>query len=241
MGIMIYRNKNAASAAAATMIAAQIIKKPNSVIGLSAGAMLQVVYQKLCAMTAESVLDWSEAVTFHTGENINRRPGMPGIQGGFINRALYEHVGMDYARVNAPNHNAQDLGAACTSYEADIVERGGMDVLLLMLGQNGHLALNSPAREFSALTHVELLPQSTIEECEIMFPNEKEVSSQSIIMGMSTLMTAKHIILVALGGEVAERASLMLSTSITPTVPASMLQLHPNVTYMLDEDAAVDL
>lgn len=241
MGIMIYRDKSAASAAAATMIAAQIIRKPGSVLGLSAGRMVSDVYARLCQMTAEGVLDWSEVTAFHTGENINRKPGMPGIQSGFINKALYEHVGMDYARVHAPSHNAQDLQTACSAYELDIVEAGGMDVLLLTLGQNGHLAFNCPSREFSALTHVELLPQTTIEECARMFLKETEVSSQAIIMGMSTLMTAKHIILLALGREVSDCASMMLSTSISPAVPASMLQLHPNVTYMLDEDAAIGL
>lgn len=241
MGIMIYKDSNAASAAAATVIASQIIQKPNCVIGLSAGTMVQNLYAKLTEMTHAGVLDWSEVTTFHTGENINRRPGLPGIQSSFINKALYEHVGMDYARVNAPSHNAQDLQAACTAYEVDLVDAGGMDLLLLTMGENGHLALNSPAREFSALTHVELLPQGTMEECARLFPGDVEVSSQAIIMGMSTLMIAKHIVLLALGGGVAEYSSLMLSASIAPSVPASMLQLHPNVTYMLDEDAAANL
>lgn len=241
MGIMIYRDSAAASAAATTMVAAQVIRRPNSVIGLCAGRMVEQVYARLSEMSSEGVLDWSEATTFHTGENINRRPGMQGIQSMFINKALYEKVGMDYARVHAPGHNAQDLQAACNAYEIDIVEAGGMDVLLLTLGKNGNLALNSPSNEFSALTHVELLPQATMEECARLFPGEGEVSSQAIIMGMSTLMTAKQIILLALGREVADCAAHMLSTSITPSVPASMLQLHPNVTYMLDEDAAINL
>lgn len=240
MGIMIYRNKTAASTAAATMIAAQLIRKPNSVMGLSASPMVLGIYQQLCAMTGAGVLDWNEVVTFHTGENINRRTGLPGVQSSFINKALYERVGMDYARINAPNHNAQDLQAACTAYEVDIVNAGGMDVLLLSLGQNGHLSFNCPAREFSALTHVELLPQGTLQEYSGIFGGESEISSQAIIMGMSTLMTARHIILIALGKEVAEYTTHMLSTSITPAVPASMLQLHPNVTYLMDEEAAVE-
>ncbi len=115
---------------------------------------------------------------------------------------------------------------------------GGMDIVLLTLGQNGNLALNSPAREFSALTHVELLPQSTIEELPTMLPDARDIASQAIIMGMSTLLTAKRIVLLALGKASANSAGGMLSASITPVLPASMLQLHPNVTYILDEEAA---
>lgn len=241
MGIMIYRDKNAASSAAAAIIAAQIVKKPDSVFGFTPSIVAQGVYQQLSAMTAAGVLDWGEATAFHTAENINRKPGMPGVQSNFINRIFYSNIGIDYSRVNAPNHNAQDLHSACTAYEADIVSAGGMDVLLLVLGGNGHIALNCPAREFSALTHVELLPQNTIEECEQMYSAAGQISSQAIIMGMSTLMTAKHIVLLALGREVSAYTTQMLSISITPSVPASMLQLHPNVTYLLDEEAASGL
>jgi len=240
MGIMIYRDREAASAAAATVIAAQMIEKPNCVLGVSVTDMAAGVYKTLAGMTKAGVLDWGEVSVFQASEFLVKRPGYAGILGGYLSKGLYEPAGMPQARRHAPNHNAQDMQAACSSYEADIVAAGGMDTLLLFLGQNGHLAYNGPAREFSAFTHVELLPQNTMEEARSLSGSEGMVS-QTITMGMSTIMSAKRIVLLALGSEIAGVAARILSTAVAPAVPASILQLHPNVTYVLDEDAAVNL
>lgn len=240
MGIMIYRDKDAASAAAATLIAAQMIEKPNCVLGLTATDMASLVYRKLVSMTASGILDWSEVTVFQTSEFMAKRAGNVGILSAYLASFLYEQVNMQLARVHAPNHNAQDLQAACSSFEADIIASGGLDTVVLYLGQNGHLAFNGPAREFSAFTHVELLPQNTIEECRGISGADGMVS-QSITMGISTMMSAKRIILLALGAQVAGIAARILSSAVTPAVPASILQLHPNVTFVLDEDAAVNL
>lgn len=238
MGIMIYRDKESASAAAATLIAAQMIEKPNCVLGMSATNMAQSIYRQLCGMTASGVLDWSEVTAFQASEFVGRRAGQPGMLGTYLARNLYERVGM--TRCHAPNHNAQDMQAACSAYEADLVAAGGMDLLLLFLGQNGHLAFNGPAREFSAFTHVELLPQNTMEECQSMAGSEGIVA-QAITMGISTIMSAKRIVLLALGREISGVATRILSAAVTPAIPASVLQLHPSVTFVLDEDAAINL
>lgn len=240
MGIMIYRDKDAASSAAATLLAAQMIEKPNCVLGLCATDMAALLYRKLVSMTASGILDWSEVTVFQTSEFMAKRPGNVGILSAYLASALYEQVNMQLSRAHAPNHNAQDLQAACSSFEADIVASGGLDTIVVYLGRNGHLAFNGPAREFSAFTHVELLPQNTIEESKAISGSEGIVS-QAITMGMSTIMSAKRIILLALGSEVAGTAARILSSAVTPAVPASILQLHPNVTFVLDEDAAVNL
>lgn len=239
MGIMIYRDRDAASAAAATLIAAQMIEKPNCVLGLAASDMAAGVYKYLAGLTKAGVLDWGEASVFLASEFLLKRPGYAGALHTWLTKNFYEQAGLPQSRSHAPNHGAPDLQAACSSYEADIVAAGGMDTLLLFLGQNGHLAYNGPAREFSAFTHVELLPQSTMEEARPLAGGEGV--SQTVTMGMSTMMSARRIVLLALGPEVSGVASRMLSTAVTPAVPASILQLHANVTYVLDEDAAVNL
>lgn len=238
MGIMIYRDKESASAAAATLIAAQMIEKPNCVLGMSATNMAQSIYRQLGGMTASGVLDWSEVTAFQTSEFVSRKAGQPGMLTTYLAKNLYERVGMN--RFHAPNHNAQDMQAACSAYEADLVAAGGMDLLLLFLGQNGHLAFNGPSREFSAFTHVELLPQNTMEECQNIAGSEGIVA-QAITMGISTIMSAKRIVLLAIGHEVSGVATRILSAAVTPAIPASVLQLHPSVTFVLDEDAAVNL
>ena len=240
MGIMIYRDREAASTAAVTMMAAQMIEKPDCVLGLTASEMANTVYRQLCGMTASGILDWGETTVFHTSEFIGRRAGQPGVQGSYLNRMLYQHVGISNSRIHAPNHTATDLQAACSAYEAELVATRGMDLLVLCLGRNGHLAFNGPSREFSAFTHVELLPQSTLEECAGLAGSEG-IPSQAVTMGMSTIMSAKRILLLAFGTEVSGIASRILSTVVSPAVPASLLQLHPSVTFVLDENAAANL
>ncbi len=240
MGIMIYRDREAASAAAATVIAAQMIEKPDCVLGLSASEMAGTVYRQLCGITTAGVLDWGEVTVFHTSEFLSRRVGQPGAQSAFLNRLLYQHIGLSGERVHAPNHVAPDMQAACSAYEAELVASHGMDLLVLYLGRNGHLAFNGPAREFSAFTHVELLPQSTMEECAGIAGSDGAIS-QAVTMGVSTIMSAKRILMLAIGRDIAGMASRMLSSAVTPAVPASLLQLHPSVTYVLDEEAAANL
>lgn len=240
MGIMIYRDREAASAAAATLIAAQMIEKPDCVLGLSASEMAGTVYRQLCGITAAGVLDWGEVTVFHTSEFLSRRAGQPGAQSAYLSRLLYQHVGLSGERIHTPNHIAPDMQAACSAYEAELVATRGMDLLVLYLGRNGHLAFNGPAREFSAFTHVELLPQNTMEECAGLTGTDGAIS-QAVTMGVSTIMSAKRILMLAIGRDVAGIASRMLSAAVTPAVPASLLQLHPSVTYVLDEEAASNL
>ncbi len=243
MGIMIYRDRDAANAAAVTLLAAQMIEKPNSVLGLSASVMAADIFKLLSGMTAAGVLDWSEVKIFHTSEFTGQDTGAPGISGAYLKKNLYERIGLDIGRVRAPRHYAKDLQAACSEYESELVDAGGMDMLMLVLGRNGHIAFNAPAREFSAFTHVELLPPDTVEESRslVNFRNDDHSFTQAITLGMSEIMSARRIVLLALGRDVANAAARMLSSAITPAVPVTLLQLHPSVSYVLDEEAAIEL
>lgn len=240
MGIMIYRDRHAGATAAATLLAAKLIEKPNAVMGIGAATELAPVFRNLIGMTAAGVTDWSEASVFHTAELMARKPGLTGALTNYLHKELYQHIGMELSRVHAPKHAPQqDMGAACIEYEETLVGSGGMDLLLMHLGRNGHIAFNGPAREFSPQTHVELLPQSTMEECSRMVGTDA-MNAEAIAMGMGTVLSAGHIVLCAFGKEYAQHIERALG-SITPAVPASMLQLHPNVTYIFDEDAAANL
>ncbi|MDL2217102.1 6-phosphogluconolactonase [Christensenellaceae bacterium OttesenSCG-928-M15] len=239
MGIMIYRDKQAAGAAAAALIAAKLIEKPNATLGMGVSYAATPIYTQLVNMTAAGVVDWSETTVFHTSELLSTQPGMGTIM-SFLHRNLYKQVGMDLRRVYAPAHYANDMETACNDFENKILNTGGMDLILLYLGNNGHIAMNGPAREFPAFTHIELLPQSTMEECSMLQPQGGDVA-QAITMGLSTALSAKQIILCAFGKGLSGTVERALNSTITPAVPASMLQLHPNVTYIFDEDAAVNL
>jgi glucosamine-6-phosphate deaminase len=197
------------------------------------------IYSQLANMTSSGVVDWSEATLFQTSELLSARPGT-GTLMSFMEQSLYKQVGVELRHVFAPAHHSADMETACNDFENRILHSGGMDLIFLYLGNNGHIAFNGPAREFPAFTHVELLPQSTMEECA-KFHLKGDESAQAITMGLSTALSAKQIILCAFGAGMAQVVGRALSSAITPAVPASMLQLHPNVTYIFDEEAAVNL
>ncbi|MDL2257979.1 6-phosphogluconolactonase [Eubacteriales bacterium OttesenSCG-928-K08] len=239
MGTMIYKDAQAAGAAAATLLAAQFIQKPNSVVGLCVSGQSISIYRQLAAMTAAGILDWSETSLFLTSELAGR--SREGLVCEFLSRHLLDAIGLNVSRIYRPNHIAINLEDACASFEKNLAEAGDMDILLLPLGKGGHIAYNSSSSELSAFTHVEDLTDEAAEECASMFAPNSNAPLQMVTMGMSTLLSAKRIILCAFGKQAAKPVADMMSSRITTEIPASMLQLHPNVTYMLDEEAAIYL
>ncbi len=239
MSILVYRDMSAASAAAATLVAAQIIEKPDMVLGLPAGNMLEGVYARLCGMTGSGLLDWSDLHTLHVSEFVGFRPDLNRSLNGFLSHYLYSKVNAKRENIHMPDSCAQDLAAACTKYEELVMGLGGIDTALLSVGRNGHLAFNEPNREFTPLTHVSTLSQSTVEENMAYFADiTLSGPPRAITLGMSTLLSAKKIVVLALGAGVADVVAKMINGPIAPAVPASILQLHPNTIFLLDEAAA---
>ena len=241
MGILVYRDQTSASAAAATLIAAQIIEKPDSVLGLLGGNMLEGTYARLCGMTGSGLLDWSDIHAFHLSEFVGLRSDQNRSLGGFLSHYLYEKVNIHKSNIHVPDNCASDLSAACTAFEEQLLSTGGMDMALLYVGRNGHVAFNEPAAEFAPLTHVAPLTQSSLEENLSYFSDRPNTTPRVLTMGISTLLSARKLVVLALGSGVSNVAAQMINGPITPCVPASVLQLHQNVIYVLDEAAAVRL
>ncbi|MDL2235094.1 6-phosphogluconolactonase [Christensenellaceae bacterium OttesenSCG-928-L17] len=239
MGIMVYRDRQAAGAAAATMIAAQLIEKPNAALALMASHTFQHIYRQLGAMTNAGILDWTEANVFLTSEIMN--DGATGLFASYLSHYLYNEIAIPQKNLHAPRHNGYDLDAGCTDYEAEIEAAGWLDFLILPVLRTGHIAYNIAGTAMPALTHVQALPADVLEECKQAYMLETEDTLQIVTMGMGTLMNAKRIVVCAFGAEVAKVAEGILSSNVSATEPLSMLQLHPNVTYILDEAAAVNL
>ena len=239
MGIMVYRDQAAASAAVATLVASQLIEKPNSVLAVMASSRSLPIYRQLGAMTSAGILDWNEAEFFLTSEILN--PDNIGIFDSYISHYLYNEIGIPAGNVHAPRHNTQHVDDACTAYEADIASAGGVDLLLLPIESTAHLAYNLAGNSLTTLTHTQPLPSDISEECRKNYSLSFQGNLQMITMGISTLMSAKRIVVCAFGSDMVKTTDGMLAETVSTAKPLSLLQLHPSITFALDEAAAAHL
>lgn len=222
---------------AASIFFSQITLKPNSVLGLATGSTPIGTYEQLIEWYKAGDLDFSQVKTVNLDEYV----GLDGTNDQsyryFMNDKLFNHVNIDKANTNVPNGKATDKDAECARYEELIKSLGGIDVQLLGIGNNGHIGFNEPNKYFDKTTHEVQLTESTIEANKRFFEKKEDVPTTAISMGIQTIMQAKKIVLVANG---AAKADIIYETCfgpITPDVPASALQLHPDVTIIVDEEA----
>ena len=159
----------------------------------------------------------------------------------FMNDNLFNHVNIDKARTHVPNGMVEDAEVECGNYEALIKEVGGVDLQLLGLGHNGHIGFNEPSEEFDKVTHCVDLQESTIEANKRFFASIDDVPRQAYTMGIGTIMAAKKILVVVSGKDKAEIVKKAFTGPVTPHVPASILQMHPDVTVVCDAEAYGEL
>lgn len=235
----IYEGKdyNEVSRKAAQIMAAQIIAKPQSVLGLATGSTPVGMYQQMVEWCKSGDLDFSQI----TSVNLDEYKGLSGENDQsyryFMNTNLFDHVNIDKARTFVPNGLEEDSEKACADYNEVIRSVGGVDMQLLGIGGNGHIGFNEPSDAFEKETHCVDLTESTIKANARFFASMDEVPKQAYTMGIKNIMEAKKILLVANGEAKAEALYNSLYGSITPQVPASILQLHPDVTVVADEAA----
>lgn len=228
---------NEMSRKAANIIAAQMILKPNSVLGLATGSSPIGTYKELVMMNEAGDIDFSDITTV----NLDEYRGLPRDNDQsyyyFMNDNLFNHVNIDKARTHVPNGMVEDAEKECGNYEALIKEVGGVDLQLLGLGHNGHIGFNEPAGEFDKVTHCVDLQESTIEANKRFFASIDDVPRQAYTMGIGTIMSAKKILVVVSGADKAEIVKKAFTGPVTPSVPASILQMHPDVTVICDAEA----
>lgn len=235
----IYEGKdyNEVSRKAAQIMAAQIIAKPQSVLGLATGSTPVGMYQQMVEWCKAGDLDFSQI----TSVNLDEYKGLSGENDQsyryFMNTNLFDHVNIDKTRTFVPNGLEEDSEKACADYNEVIRSVGGVDMQLLGIGGNGHIGFNEPSDAFEKETHCVDLTESTIKANARFFASMDEVPKQAYTMGIKNIMEAKKILLVANGEAKAEALYNSLYGSITPQVPASILQLHPDVTVVADEAA----
>lgn len=226
------------SAKAADIMSAEINTKRNIVLGLATGGTPEGLYKELVGKNKEGEVSFAGVTTFNLDEYYPIKKANPQSYNHFMNEHLFKHVDIDQLRVNLPNGENADPINECDAYEAKIAASGGIDLQLIGIGLNGHIGFNEPADSFTNKTNYIQLADSTIQANKVNFDNEQDMPRHAITMGIRTIMLARKILFLANGEKKADIVEAALFGDITPQVPASVLQLHQDVTVVLDKAAA---
>ena len=228
---------NDMSRKAANIISAQIISKPDCVLGLATGSTPIGTYKKLVERYEKGDLDFSAITTV----NLDEYKGLPKENDQsyyyFMHENLFDHVNIRPEASHLPNGIVDDSDAECARYEELIRSLGGQDLQLLGLGHNGHIGFNEPSDNFEKVTHCVNLQERTIEANKRFFASADDVPKQAYTMGIGTIMQAKKILIIASGEDKADIVRDAFFGPITPKVPASVLQLHSDVILVADAAA----
>lgn len=231
------KDYNEMSRKAASVIAAQIVLKPDSVLGVATGNSPVGTYEHLVEWYKDGDLDFSQIRTLNLDEYKGLAKDNDQSYFYFMNEHLFSKVNIDIANTNIPEGTATDDDAECKRYNDIIDGFDGADLQLLGLGQNGHIGFNEPDKEFVKETHLAALTPSTIEANSRLFEDPNDVPRYAYTMGIQNIMKAKTILLIASGKDKAKAIKEVFTGPITPEVPGSILQLHPNVIVVGDEEA----
>lgn len=222
---------------AANIISAQVIMKPDCVLGLATGSTPVGTYEQLVDWYKKGDLDFSKVSSVNLDEYRGLKRTDPQSYYYFMHEHLFSHVNIREEATHVPDGTNPDADAACAEHERIIRELGGIDLQLLGLGNNGHIGFNEPCECFEKTTHCVDLTQSTIEANSRFFQSIEEVPTQAYTMGIGTIMAAKKILVVVNGEGKADIVARAFWGPVTPEVPASILQMHPDVTVVADEAA----
>lgn len=222
---------------AANIISAQIIIKPDCVLGLATGSTPIGAYEQLVEWYNKGDLDFSEVTSVNLDEYKGLTRDNEQSYYYFMNEHLFSKVNINRANTHLPDGTELDSDKACSDYNKVIRSVGGIDLQLLGIGRNGHIGFNEPSDEFVPETHCVDLTPSTIEANKRFFASYDDVPKKAYTMGIKTIMQAKAVLVVASGKDKAEAIRDAFFGPITPKVQASVLQLHPNVTVVADEEA----
>ncbi len=236
MNVHVFDQAEKASLAAAHLFAAQIYKKPDSVLGFATGSTPLGTYQLLIQWHKAGWLDFSGCVSFNLDEYVGLRADHPQSYHRFMQENLFDHINMKATHL--PDGTAANLKREAARYDKAIVNAGGIDIQFLGIGNNGHIGFNEPSGVFSYGTQVVDLTRSTIEANTRFFDKAEDVPRQAISLGTGGIMNARTIVMVAIGREKAKAIRAMVKGEVDPLVQASILSLHGETVVLLDNEAA---
>jgi len=241
MEVIITSDYDAMSQLAATIIAQQVKHKPSSVLGLATGSTPVGTYKELVRMHKDEGLDFSKVVTFNLDEYIGLPPTHPQSYRYFMDQNLFNHVNIPKASIHVPYGHAESVLDFCKWYEDEIVRYGGIDVQVLGIGGDGHIAFNEPGSSLGSRTRLKTLTRQTIEDNARFFDRPEQVPCFAITMGVGTILEARKIIMLANGAKKADIIAEAIEGPVSAQVTASALQLHRDVVVVVDDEAGTKL
>jgi len=242
MEIIICQNEDQVGAAGAAKVA-QIVRRvgPGVVLGVATGGSPLALYAHLAALVKSGRLDLSEASAFALDEYVGIPLDHPESYHAVIDRTVTAPLHLDPARVHVPDGSLDGLETAGQRYDAAIVAAGGVDVQILGIGSNGHIGFNEPTSSLASRTRVKTLTPRTRADNARFFDSEEQVPRHCITQGIGTIMEARNLVLVAVGAHKAEAIAATVEGPVTSWCPASILQMHPRATIIVDQAAAGSL
>lgn len=222
---------------AANILSAHVILKPTSVLGLATGSTPIGMYKQLIDWYNKGDVDFSQVHTVNLDEYLGLAPTHDQSYRYFMQTNFFDHINVKPENTNVPNGLAADPEAECARYNQVIADLGGIDIQVLGMGHNGHIGFNEPEEAFELETHVVDLTDTTIDANARFFASRDDVPRQALTMGIKSIMQARHILVVVSGADKADIVKTAFFGPVTPKVPASILQMHPNVSLVADEAA----
>lgn len=230
-------NYNGMSRKAANIVSAHVILNPSCVLGLATGSTPIGMYRQLIDWYNKGDLDFQQVRSVNLDEYVGLPASHSQSYRRFMQENLFDHVNIAAANTNVPNGMAQDLEAECERYNQVIRNLGGIEIQVLGIGHNGHIGFNEPGYAFELETHVVNLTDRTIDANARFFASRDEVPRQAVTMGIKSIMQARQILVVASGEDKADTIKTAFTGPVTPEVPASILQMHPDVVLVGDKAA----
>lgn len=237
MRIIVCDDYEKMSQEAAKLVAAQVNLKPNCVLGLATGSTPVRMYQILAEMNKNEEVDFSDVTSFNLDEYYPISRANDQSYYYFMNENLFSKINIDKDRTHVPNGEAKDAQKECEEYDKNIDAHGGIDLQILGIGQNGHIAFNEPGENLYAGTHVTGLTQNTIEANSRFFNDISEVPTQALTMGIASILKSRRIVIMANGKNKHDAVAKLLTDEITTSNPATMLKVHTDVTLICDKEA----
>ncbi len=238
LNLEIVKNYDELSDRAAAKVAALVKEKRDAVLGLATGATPEGMYARLVRMHRAEEVSFSSVTTFNLDEYESLPPGHPQSYHYYMHRHFFSHINISPQRINIPLCSGLSVEAFCLDYDSRIEAAGGIDLQILGIGSNGHVGFNEPANSLLLGTHLVELAEETIRDNSRHFDSPGDVPRRAITMGIGSIMQAGEIVLLASGKGKARAIADSLSGRVTTAVPASLLQLHPRVTFIIDKEAA---
>ncbi len=241
MEVVIGQDYEQMSKVAAQIVVEVLNTKPNAVLGMATGSTPLGLYQELVRLHKEEQLDLSRVTTFNLDEYVGLPVNHPQSYHYFMHEHFFQHVNIPRHNINIPSGTTSNYPAFCQWYEQRIEECGGIDLQILGIGSDGHIAFNEPTSSLSSRTRLKTLSKSTIDDNARFFDRREDVPIYAITMGVGTILDARKLVMVASGKAKARAIAQTIEGPVTSMITASAIQLHRDAKVVVDEEAAAEL